>query len=204
MIRKIATAALAGVLLQAGGLRAQESVNDGWLFGLHLASVGLDGVGEETFDERGLGLGLTVGYGFNDRFALYGTADAGFVEYDPDNPDALGENYESVTVDLGARMTFGHEFMRFRPFINAAISGVVKTEEEEEADSAQSVVTSGGGLTVGGGFQYFYNYRWAVLLGIQATMGAFSEREVGDQTFVFTRGVPYEHYRVQLGLNWHP
>lgn len=202
MIRTIVAAALAGVVLQPGALRAQESVNSGWLLGVHLAAAGLDGVGEETFEERGRGLGLTVGYGFNDRFALYSTVDASFIEYDPDNPDAVGENYDAVTVDLGARMSFGHEFRRLRPFINAAVSAVVTTEEDEDTDD--DAITSGGGLTVGGGFQYFYNYRWAFLLGMQATMGAFTEREVGDQTFLFTEGVPYSHYRVQLGLNWHP
>jgi hypothetical protein len=202
MIRKIVAAALAGVALQAGPLRAQESINDGFMLGLHLASVGLGGVGEETFEERGMGLGLTVGWGFGDRFALYGTVDSGFIEYHPDNPAAVDENYESVTVDLGARMTFGHEFMRIRPFINAAISGVVTSEEDDERE--ETARTSGGGLTVGGGVQYFYNYRWAVLLALQATMGAFTETEVGDQTFVYGEALAYSHYRVQLGLNWHP
>jgi hypothetical protein len=202
MIRTIVAAALAGAALVAGPLRAQESVNAGWMLGMHLAPMGLDGVGEETFEERGMGLGLTVGYGFNDRVALYATVDGGFIEYHPDNPAAVDENYGSVTVDLGARMSFGNEFRRLRPFINAAISGVVTSEEDEELE--ETAMTSGGGLTVGGGAQYFYNYRWAFLLGFQATMGAFTETEVGDEVRLFTRGVPYSHYRLQVGLNWHP
>jgi hypothetical protein len=99
-------------------------------------------------------------------------------------------------------MSFGNEFRRLRPFINAAVSGVVTSEDDEELE--ETAMTSGGGLTVGGGVQYFYNYRWALLLGFQATMGAFTETEVGDEVRLFTRGVPYSHYRVQLGLNWHP
>jgi hypothetical protein len=188
-------------VLQAGGLRAQESDNAGLMLGLHAVPMGIDGVGEETFEETGMGLGFTLGWGFNDRIALYGTVDAGYIEYDPDNPAAVGEDYESVTVDIGARVTLGNEFMRMRPFINAALSGVITTED---GDADGEVETAGGGLTVGGGFQYFYLPRWAFLLGIQATMGAFTEQNVDGQTQLFTEGVAFSHYRVQAGVTWHP
>lgn len=202
MTRMMVAAALAAAALQAGGLGAQESVNSGPMLGIHAVPLGLDGVGEETFSEQGMGVGGTLAWGFNDRIALYTTVDAGYVEYDPDNPAAVGEDYEILTFDLGTRVSMGNEFMRMRPFINAAISAVVTTEEDEETSG--SVVTSGGGLTVGGGFQYFYHYRWALLVGIQATMGAFDERETEDETQLFTEGIAYSHYRVQLGLTWRP
>lgn len=203
MIRKIVAAALAGAVLQAGGLRAQESDNTGLFLGLHLTPLSLDGVGEEQqFSEQGMGLGFTAGWGFNDRVALYITMDNAFVNYNPDNPAAVDEDYEAMTVDLGARMSMGNEFRRTRPFINAAFSVVMTTEDFEELGG--EAVTSGAGLTVGGGLQYFYSHRWAFLVGVQATAGAFTEREGPDQTQLFTRGVPYEHYRVQFGANWHP
>lgn len=202
MIRTIVAAALAGAVLQAGALRAQESDNTGFMLGLHRTGMGLDGVGEERFEEEGGGVGLTAGYGFNDRFALYATVDAGLIDYDPENPAARDEDYEVVTVDLGARMSFGNEFRRLRPFINAAVSAVMTSEEDEELGG--TATTSGGGLTVGGGMQYFFRHRWALLLGLQATMGAFTETEAGDELQLFTRGVAYSHYRAQLGLTWHP
>lgn len=201
MIRTIVAAALAGAVFQSGALRAQESDNTGLMLGIHGIGMGLDGVGEERFEEEGSGLGLTVGYGFSDRFALYATVDGGVIEYDPDNPAAVDEDYDLVTVDLGARMSFGNEFRRLRPFINAALSAVMTSEEDEEFGI--TATTSGGGLTVGGGVQYFYRPNWALLLGVQATMGAFTETEVGDERMLFTRGVAYSHYRVQLGLDWH-
>lgn len=202
MIRTIVAAALAGAGLQAGALRAQESDNHGFLLGLHAVPMGLDGVGEETFSEQGMGLGVTLGWGFNDRIALYGTVDGGYIEYDPENPAAVGQDYESLTVDLGARVNLGNEFMRMRPFINAALSSVMTSEEDE--DSGSEATTSGGGLTVGGGLQYFYRHRWALLVGVQATMGAFTETDLADETIVYTRGIPYSHYRVQVGVTWHP
>lgn len=201
-MKRMMVAALAGAVLQAGGLRAQESINHGPMLGIHAVPLGLDGVGEETFSEQGVGLGGTLAYGFNDRIALYTTVDAGSVEYDPDNPAAVGEDYEILTLDVGARVSMGNEFMRMRPFINAALSAVVTTEED--AETGGTVTTSGGGLTVGGGFQYFYLYRWALLVGIQATMGAFDERDTPDENQLFAQGIPYSHYRVQLGLTWHP
>lgn len=200
-IRRMAAAALAGAVLQAGALRAQESHNTGLMLGLHAVPMGIDGVGEETFSEQGMGLGFTLGYGFNDRIAVYATADGGWIEYDPENPAAVGEDYESFTLDLGARVNLGNEFMRMRPFINAAISALLTTEDDPELGEA---VTSGGGLTVGGGFQYFYRYRWAVLLAVQATMGAFTEVDTDEETILFTEGVAYSHYRVHLGVMWHP
>jgi hypothetical protein len=202
MIRKIVAAALAGAVLQTGALRAQESDNTGFVIGLHAVPMGLDGVGEATFSEQGMGMGLTVGWGFNDRVALYGTVDGGYIDYDPDNPAAVGEDYELATVDLGARMNFGNEFMRMRPFINAALSAVMTTEDGEL--EGETVTVSGGGLTVGGGFQYFYRYHWAMLLAVQATMGAFTEADTDEETIEFAEGFPYSHYRVQFGVNWHP
>jgi hypothetical protein len=201
MRRTIVLAAIAGALLQPGGLRAQESDNAGLMLGLHAVPMGLDGVGEEVFEEDGMGLGATAGYGFTDRFALYGTVDVGYIEYDPDNPAAVGEDYQSLTVDIGTRVNLGYEFQRMRPFINAAISAVVTTEDDEGL--GVTATTSGGGLTVGGGIQYFYRERWALLLAIQATMGAFTETEFDDRTELFAEGVPYSHYRVQMGVIWH-
>ncbi|HEX6368348.1 MAG TPA: outer membrane beta-barrel protein [Longimicrobium sp.] len=202
MIRNFVAAALAGAVLQAGALRAQESRNAGFMLGLHAVPMGLDGVGEDRFEEQGMGLGLTLGYGFNDRIALYGTVDGGYIDYEPGNPAAVGEDYESMTVDLGARMSFGNEFRRMRPFINAAISAVMTSEEDPNEGGI--VTTSGGGLTVGGGLQYFYRPRWALLLAAQATTGAFTESDSEDQTILFREGVPYSHYRAQLGVTWHP
>lgn len=201
MRRTLVLTALAGVLLQAGGLRAQESDNAGLMLSLHAVPMGIDGVGEEAFEEEGMGLGATIGYGFNDRIALYGTVDVGYIEYAPDNPAAVGEDYQSLTLDLGARVTLGNEFMRMRPFINAALSALVTTEDDEELGG--SAITSGGGVTVGGGFQYFVLPRWAFLLAAQATMGAFTETEFQDETRVFAEGIAYSHYRVQLGVTWH-
>lgn len=201
MIRMMVAAAFAGAVLHAGGLRAQESVNTGLMLGLHAVPMGIDGVGEEQFSEQGMGLGVTVGWGFNDRIAVYATTDFGYVDYDPDNPAAVGEDYEAMTVDLGARVNLGNEFMRMRPFINAALSVLMTTEDDPELGEA---VTSGGGLTVGGGVQYFLHYKWSVLAAVQATMGAFTETDTDNTDFLFDQGVPYSHYRVQLGAMWHP
>ena len=193
-------AALGGMLLQAAGLRAQDSDNSGFMVGLHAVPMGIDGVGTEAFEEQGMGLGLTLGYGFNERIALYTTVDAGYVEYDPDNPAARGEDYESVTVDFGARMNFGGEYGRMRPYINAAFTGVATSDDAEIG----TIITSGGGVTVGGGLQYFHRRRWALNAAVQLTSGAFTEVDVNDDREEFTVGDAFIHTRVHLGAVWHP
>ncbi len=193
-------AALGAMLLHAGGLRAQRSDNFGFMAGLHAVPMGLDGVGTEAFEEEGMGLGLTLGYGFNERIALYATVDAGYIEYDPDNPAARGEDYESVTVDFGARMSFGGEYRRMRPYINAAITGVSTLDEAEVG----TIITSGGGVTVGGGLQYFYRRRWSFNAAVQLTSGEFTEVDVDDDREEFARGDAFMHTRVHLGAIWHP
>jgi hypothetical protein len=189
-----------GAMLQAGGLCAQKSDNTGFMVGLHAVPMGLDGVGTEAFEEEGMGLGLTLGYGFSEHIALYTTVDAGYVEYDPDNPLARGEDYESVTVDLGARVSFGGVYRRVRPYVDAAITGVATSEDAESGTS----ITSGGGVTVGGGLQYFYTRGWALNAGVQLTSGAFTEMEVDGRREEFESGDAFVHTRVQLGVVWHP
>jgi len=200
MNRTVVLAALGGALLQAGSLPAQRSDNTGFMAGLHAVPMGLGGVGTEAFEEEGMGLGLTLGYGFNERITLYATIDAGYIDYDPENPAAEGEDYESMTVDFGARMNFSHEGRRMRPYINAAITGITTSDDSELG----TAFTSGSGVTVGGGFQWFFSRRWALDTAVQATAGAFTETSVDDDTEVFAEGQAFTHVRVHFGVIWHP
>ena len=200
MNRILVLAALAGAALPADDLRAQRSDNTGFMVGLHAVPIGLAGVGTEAHEEEGMGLGLTLGYGFNESIALYATVDGGYVEYDPDNPAAIGEDYESVTVDFGARVSFGGDYRRTRPYLNLAFTGVSTSDEAEEG----TVITSGAGLTVGGGLQYFYRRRWAFNLGGQLTTGAFESVDAGGDKEELAEGRAFSHVRVHVGVVWHP
>lgn len=199
MKRTIGLSALvAGALLSAGSLSAQSD-NSGFMLNVHLVGNGISLVGADTEMENGGGLGVAVGYGFNERITLYLNVDAAAIEYDED-AGVDDDSYDAVTADLGARMNFGNEGMKLRPYINAAFSGLAVVEEIEEVDAT----LSGGGLTVGGGLQYFFSPRLALDLGLQATQGAFTDASVEDEDEELDAGIAFTTSRVQLGVTWHP
>lgn len=204
MKRTIGLAALvAGALLSAGSLSAQQSGNSGLMLNLHLLGNGISGVGAEAEMESGGGLGVALGYGFNDRVALYLNVDAATIEYD-EELESNEDGYTAVTADLGVRMNFGNEGMKLRPYINAAFSGLALGEEFELAGENVTSTVSGGGLTVGGGLQYFFSRNLALDVGLQATQGAFTDVAVDDEDEELDQGIAYTTSRVQLGVTWHP
>lgn len=204
MKRTIGLSALvAGALLSAGSLAAQSD-NSGFMANLHLVGTGLSLVGDGAEMENGGGVGLTLGYGFNERSALYLTVDAAAIEYDEDEDDAAQDAYGTGTVDLGVRMNFGNESLKLRPYVNAALTAFAVVEEFEVAGDDVETSLSGGGLTVGGGLQYFFSPKLALDLGLQATQGAFTNVSVDDEDEDLEQGIAFTTSRVQLGLTWHP
>lgn len=203
MKRTIGLSALvAGALLSAGSLSAQSD-NSGFLLNLHLVGNGISGVGADVEMENGGGVGVALGYGFTDRVALYLNVDGAQIEYDED-ADVEDDTYTAVTADLGVRMNFGNEGMKLRPYINAAISGLVLAEEDEIAGEELEATISGGGLTVGGGVQYFFSPSLALDVALQATQGAFTDIAVNDEDEELDEGIAFTTSRIQLGLTWHP
>lgn len=197
------SALLAGALLSAGSLGAQSD-NSGFMLNLHLLGNGVSGVGADVEMENGGGVGVALGYGFNDRIALYLNVDGAQIEYDED-AETDDDSYTAVTVDLGARMNFGNEGMKLRPYINAAISGLALAEEYAIAvDEDMTATVSGGGLTVGGGLQYFFSPSLALDVGLQATQGAFTDIALEDEDEELDEGIAFTTSRIQLGVTWHP
>jgi len=197
------SALVAGALLSAGSLSAQSD-NSGFLLNLHLTGNALSGTGTEAVTESGGGLGVTVGYGFNERIALYLTFDGASMEYDDDSGADEGDTYDLGTFDLGARMNFGNEGMKLRPYINAAFTGVAALEETELSGENIETAVAGGGITIGGGLQYFFSEKLALDLGLQATQGAFTMITVDDEDEEFEEGIAFTTSRFQLGVSWHP
>lgn len=195
------SALMTGALLSAGSLHAQSS-NAGLMLNLHLLGNGVTLVGADRDAETGGGLGVALGYGFNDRVALYLNVDGAAVEYEDDS--APDDTYSAVTADLGVRMNFGNEGMKLRPYINAAFTGFAVVEEFEVAGETLETTLSGGGLTVGGGVQYFLTPSLALDAGLQATQGAFTDARVDDEDEELDAGVAFATSRVQLGITWHP
>ena len=197
-------ALLAGALLSAGSLDAQSD-NSGFMLNLHAAGNAITFTGDEAEPESGGGLGLALGYGFNDRIVLFFNLDAAAIEYDEEQGEAPDDTYDAVTGDLGVRVNFGNEGMKLRPYINAAFTGVAVVEEFEAVPGEDVETTiSGGGVTIGGGLQYFFSRSLALDVGLQATQGAFTDVMVDDEDEELETGIAFSLSRLQLGVTWHP
>ena len=201
---RLVLAALAGAVLCGGGLHAQQSDNTGLMFGIHVTGGSLGGTGAEAVTETGRGMGFMLGYGFNDRIALYTAADAMTMEYDADRAPEPDAEYDAVTVDLGVRVNFSNEWRRLRSYLVAAVTTVVTTEETGDAEAPADVETSAEGLTVGGGIQFFVSRKWAIDIAFQTMAGSFTERTVDGEDQQFARGIALTHHRGHVGVTWHP
>lgn len=199
---RLVLAALAGAALWSGSLRAQQSDNTGLMVGIHVTGSAIGGTGAEAVTETGRGMGFKLGYGFNDRITLYAAADAAIMEYDADRAPELDAEYDAATYDLGLRVNFSNDWRALRPYLLAAVTRVLTTEETG-ADDAETE-TWGDGVTIGGGVQFFAWRKLAVDLGYQATAGSFTERTVDGEDQAFARGVAFFHQRGQIGVTWHP
>jgi hypothetical protein len=145
---------------------------------------GEDGDTGEEFSDGGPGLGIRLGYGFNQRIAAYLGLE-GISIFPDEGAGALeDENYSLAMVDLGARYHFpaGPSLV---PFAAAAFTAQAVTFDLEA--SSTDVHARGGGFTIGGGAQYFLGRTVALEADANLTLCTFTEVEFdgpeGDVTF---------------------
>lgn len=183
----------------ASGATAQDvrSQTRGLILGANLSSASLEVEGGNR--EEGGGGGFIVGWGLSDRVALFLRADAASIEVS--NPDIDGE-YTLAIVDLGARYSFRGPEHRFIPYIAGALSGMTASAEVYATPILSSdVALRGGGLTLGGGFDYFFNRSLALDVQLLFTGGAFNEVKVGRLTTEID-GLDANAARLNLALTW--
>lgn len=202
MKRNIVLSALvAGAALSAGTLGAQSSSTSGFMLNAHLSGTGISGTVDASELQSGGGIGLAVGYGFNERVTLFLNVDGAVLEYvEGDQADGDDGKYNVSTADLGLRINFGSESRKLRPYLNTGFTGVVQSDE---ADGFESSV-SGGGLLLGAGLQYFFTPSLAFDGALNLTTGSFTTFEINDEEADLDEGVGFNHSRLQLGVTWHP
>jgi opacity protein-like surface antigen len=170
---------------QLGG--ADSSGGRGFTFGLSLSGsqIASDVVANPTAP-RG-GVGLTVGYGINERVSAFVRGISG---------------YQSTQVDMGVRYRFGGASQRLRPYVEGAVTAIAATGrtpfEQRSQDPSRAARSTGTGFTAGAGLEYFISPRLGVDVGVAHSLGRFGHPvdTQYDRTFSSTR--------LHLGLTWRP
>lgn len=177
----------------------RQSVTDRFWLGVGLEGNGLlanDALNSST--DSGRGIGLSAGYGFTPRWALYAAlGGASMTASDFSGTYALGH------FDLGTRLHFRNESRRVRPFVQAGLSGRAVTQDFYVGSRAYRVEASGAGVSFGGGLNAHFTPALAFSGGITWSVGNFSVYKVnGLEVPVDSLGATSA--RVHLGLVWFP
>lgn len=185
----LAFAAFSAVPAAAQALRPDETGFDtrGFSLGVHLSGSHLQAPGSDTRMVPG-GLGITLGYGINERVQAFVRASSG---------------YRNAQVDLGARYRFGRPGQALRPYAELAVSRIGATGGPGAAPGGEPfgppIRSIGYGLTAGAGAEYSISPRLGLDLGLVHTRGYLNrplEEQASSGTFAATR--------IHLGVTWRP
>jgi opacity protein-like surface antigen len=176
--------------------------------GLNASTIHAD---DETLGSGKVGGGifLQLGYGFGSHFALYSELSAAAIDDKRGGEDWGDPRLGLAHFDLGARIHFGGERSKVRPFLQAAVGAraVTRANVPDIDDNGDMVyedyAISGGSATVGVGVDYFFTPVLALHTSAQVSGGKFTRQTLGDRT-LDNLDVSSTTGRVNLGVNWFP
>jgi hypothetical protein len=190
------------MLLSTHTLAAQSgSTTGGWTLGGHLQASRVD---PERFPATdGGGLGLEAAYGLNNGVSFFLTLAGATMR-----PDQFGApDYVLSHGDLGVRYRFRTEAVRWRPYLEGALSGLAMTWEDVRIGDRERVDVEirGGALSLGGGVEYFMNPRWALFGGVRWSSGSFQEVQIDQVTVRLDPSDEIDLFtsRLQIGVGYH-
>ncbi len=142
--------------------------------------------------DSGAGFGVTIGYGFTPKLALYGQLSGGSVE-DADGGYGVGH------FDLGLRVHFRAPANTVVPFVQAGLSGRALTRDIY----GDNLELSGVGVAFGGGINAHFNPALAFTTGVTWSVGNIGNAKVNGSAVSFD---PYgvTSARLHLGIIWFP
>jgi hypothetical protein len=158
-------------------------------------------VEERDGTDSGAGLMFGVGYGFTSNFAMFVEATGANLRSDaPD--DGL------FHFDFGARYHFANPTSELIPFLDAALTGRVVSQDDApfcEIGGCQvgALDMSGVGFTFGGGVMYFATPTFALNGALKATVGEFTDVSF-DNVTVSGFELDATTWRLNLGVVWFP
>jgi hypothetical protein len=170
-----------------------RSHSSGFFIGIGAEDAGLSNTSGGPTD-NGSGGAVIVGYGFNQRWALYGdVADATM-----NAADGSG-TYSLSHVDLGARVHFRAGPNVVVPFLQFGLTG----RQVSETVNGSNYTGTGGGVTFGAGLNVHFTPGFALSGSISWAAGNFNDFRV-DNYSVGNYSVDAMTARLHLGVIWFP
>lgn len=149
----------------------------------------------DTETAWGGGIGLSVGYGFSERFSLHLTSHGSWMLPDTD------DSYALTHVDVEGRYAFRSTGSRWAPSIAAGITARTGQFDVPVAQGSRREARTSAGATVGGGIGFQLSPSVTLDGGLRYTFGNFNrsgcpstagERECATSV------------RSSVGVIWHP
>ena len=194
----LAAAALvaASVSVAAQGTRSSTT---GLVLDLHLNGSSLKA--EDASNESGAGIGGRIGYGFSPRLTAFVGYDRASIQ---SADETLAETYTLGQTDLGLQYNFANNDRAWRPFLEAAATRRAMSAEVNLGGSTSDMSMYGYGMTIGGGFQYFFSAPWALSTGLNYTFGSFTKAEMDGQSADLDPAISARGARFNIGMSWRP
>jgi hypothetical protein len=170
-----------------------KSRSQGFFVGAGLEGTAVSIEDEDSTDSGG-GFGVTVGYGFTPRLAIYGH----FSGANVDSNDLVGE-YGVGHFDIGARVHFRAPANTVVPFFQAALSSRALTQDF----GSDEIEASGIGFAVGGGINAHFTQAFAFSAGATWSFGNLGNFKVNGSE-IDTDSVGMSTARVHVGIVWFP
>jgi hypothetical protein len=194
LAKVLSIAVVVGLVPLVSRVEAQKSKSSGLYLGLGFEGNGISTrAGGTTTNESGSGGDLTVGYGFSDRWSLYGQGSAASINAQG------GGTYTLAHFDVGARLHFRTGPNTVVPFLQFGLAG----RSVAQNLSGATVTGSGGGVSAGAGFNAHFTPAVALSAAATWTFGSFNQFEVDGQP-IDGGTINATSARINIGLVWFP
>jgi hypothetical protein len=198
--RTIITAAVFTALSFAGAdIGAQEATQHSTVRGLSLGAHGTTTaltLVEDRSTSFGGGLGVSVGYGFNDRLAIHSLTTGAFMT--PSGRD----DYILTHVDVEGRFTLGRRTSAWAPHLALGATRRTGHFEVPEAAGGGTTRKTTLGLTAGGGLSYHLSPSTSLDWSLRHTLGNLEEPNCPDSEDAVRTCATST--RASLGVTWRP
>ena len=202
---RIVRTALLGVLVGFASVparaQAQQSTTRGFSFGAQLIGTSL--AVEQDDANRGGGLALRAGYGFNRIVTVFVQLDGSQIDI-PRGDNIVGE-WGLAHADIGARFHFANSLRRWVPYLEAAVGARSVSVDNPRVDGERldKLSFNGGAFTVGGGISTHFSPSWALDVSLKVSGGQFTEIDVGSAA-IRNLDLDATSTRFGVGVVWWP